>query len=173
MTKQDFVREIVAQGNVRNMVRTLAVLAAAEKRKQAKADGEEATTSASEGEAPCCWSHDAMQVCGRCLAEAVCDGCAGSVAELAAAATPGAPSPAGDALREHLAELFRQFDADGNGRLDVQEFREAMKHMGNELSAASVRRLHQLVRTVEVEHCLGVEPSVNIDVTGERHLQQP
>jgi hypothetical protein len=37
---QDFVREIVAQGNVRNMVRTLAVLAAAEKRKQAKADGD-------------------------------------------------------------------------------------------------------------------------------------
>ena len=53
------------------------------------------------------------------------------------------PSPAGDALREHLAELFRQFDADGNGRLDVQEFREAMKHMGNELSAASVRWLCQ------------------------------
>jgi len=75
-------------------------------------------------------------------------GCAGSVAELAAAATlPGTPSPAGDALREHLAELFRQFDADGNGRLDVQEFREAMKHMGNELSAASVRSLQQRITT--------------------------
>jgi len=78
-----------------------------------------------------------------CLADAIGHGCAGSVAELAAAATPGAASPAGDALREHLAELFRQFDADGNGRLDVGEFREAMKHMGNELSAASVRSLHE------------------------------
>ena len=49
---QDFVREIVAQGNVRNMVRTLAVLAAAEKRKHEKAASAGATASASEGEPP-------------------------------------------------------------------------------------------------------------------------
>ena len=48
--KQDFVREIVAQGNVRNMVRTLAVLAAAEKRKQAKAESD--ASGAPTGKAP-------------------------------------------------------------------------------------------------------------------------
>jgi len=50
--RQDFVREIVAQGNVRNMVRTLAVLAAAEKRKHEKAASAGAEASSSEGELP-------------------------------------------------------------------------------------------------------------------------
>ena len=50
--RQDFVREIVAQGNVRNMVRTLAVLAAAEKRKHEKAASAGATASSGDGETP-------------------------------------------------------------------------------------------------------------------------
>ena len=62
---------------------------------------------------------------------------AGQIAELAADSVPG--TPAADALRSHLTDIFERYDADGNGRLDVQEFREAMKALGDELSAASVR----------------------------------
>lgn len=48
-------------------------------------------------------------------------------------------SPAVDALRSHLADVFQRFDLDHNGKLDAIEFREAMKEMGDELSAQSVK----------------------------------
>jgi hypothetical protein len=108
---------------------------------------------------------------------------AGSTAELAAAASASSPSPAGDALKDHLAELFRQFDADGNGRLDVQEFREAMKHLGNELSAASVRSMPSMPRSRLLSAVmpalraaqLALKRSQNLcsTVAGECHLHQP
>ena len=62
---------------------------------------------------------------------------AGEIGELAAESVPG--SPAADALRNHLADIFERFDVDHNGRLDAIEFREAMKELGDELSAESVK----------------------------------
>lgn len=50
-------------------------------------------------------------------------------------------TPAADALRSHLADIFERFDIDHNGKLDAIEFREAMKELGDELSAASVRTI--------------------------------
>ena len=63
----------------------------------------------------------------------------GEIVALAAESVPG--TPAADALRNHLAEVFERFDTDKNGKLDAIEFREAMKGMGDELSASSVRTI--------------------------------
>lgn len=113
---QDFVREMVSQGNVKNMAKTLAVLAGAEKRAEArKAAGVSSESASSSG--------------------AVTR--PGEIGELAAESVPG--SPAADALRNHLADIFERFDVDHNGRLDAIEFREAMKELGDELSAESVK----------------------------------
>ena len=48
-------------------------------------------------------------------------------------------TPAAEALRVHLTDVFQRFDVDHNGKLDAIEFREAMKEMGDELSAQSVK----------------------------------
>ena len=61
---------------------------------------------------------------------------AGEIAGLAAQSMPGTSA---DALRNHLADVFERFDMDHNGKLDAIEFREAMKDLGDELSAQSVK----------------------------------
>lgn len=48
---------------------------------------------------------------------------------------PGDATPARDALRAVLAEVFNAHDFNKDGRMDVQEFRAAMRSMGDELSA--------------------------------------
>jgi EF-hand domain len=50
-------------------------------------------------------------------------------------AAPGDATPARDALRAVLAEVFNSHDFNKDGRMDVQEFRAAMRDMGDELSA--------------------------------------
>ena len=50
-------------------------------------------------------------------------------------AAPGDATPARDALRAVLAEVFNSHDYNKDGRMDVQEFRAAMRDMGDELSS--------------------------------------
>ena len=44
-------------------------------------------------------------------------------------ASSPARTPAADALRSHLKEIFERNDFDQNGRLNAIEFREAMKEV--------------------------------------------
>lgn len=48
---------------------------------------------------------------------------------------PEGLSPARDALRSVLAEVFNQHDYNKDGRMDAGEFRSAMVSLGDELSA--------------------------------------
>jgi hypothetical protein len=104
---EDFIREMVKEGRIASMAKTLATLAGAEMRKSERAAGGDSTSLGS------------------------------LVSELDDAA-PGDATPARDALRAVLAEVFNSHDFNKDGRMDVQEFRAAMRDMGDELSAKTV-----------------------------------
>jgi hypothetical protein len=106
---EGFVREMVKEGRIRNMTKTLASLAGAERRRLAR-------SASKDGEASSLGS---------------------LVAELDDQAPEGV-TPAKDALRAVLAEVFNKHDYNKDGRMDTQEFRSAMSYLGDELSAHTV-----------------------------------
>lgn len=109
---EDFVRQMVKEGHVRNMAKTLATLAGAERRKSTRRE-----------------AGDPVSL--------------GTIVDDIDAQAPEEETPAKDALRSVLADVFNEHDANSDGRLDVQEFRAAMTSMGDDLSAKTVSTIFQ------------------------------
>lgn len=80
-----------------------------------------------------CWVQNLLKYV--CLLPTTEDTSLGSLVSELDDAAPGDATPARDALRTVLAEVFNAHDFNKDGRMDTQEFRAAMRSMGDELSA--------------------------------------
>lgn len=109
-TFEEFIRQMLKQGRIKNTVKTLASLAGAEKRKSARSGGAGPITL-------------------------------GSLVEDLDANT-SEDAPATHALRAVLAEIFNEHDYNKDGKMDVAEFRAAMRSLGDELSAKTVSTIY-------------------------------
>lgn len=115
---EDFVRQMVGEGHIVNFVMTLQSLSHANKRRLAK-DLEAAENGEAGSQGVAAAAHSLQD----------------SLDHSTDAANSNQET---SERRARVKDLFYAMDKDGNGKLDVGEFREAMRELGDEMSGTSV-----------------------------------